>query len=84
MVRITTKKTGTVTIVRVDGRLHKNCVAELEKVCGSIEGALCLDLANLQSLDACAARYIAEIETRGAAITGMSPYIEMLLKRVNE
>ncbi len=84
MVRITTKNTGSVTVVRVDGRLHKRGVAELEKVCRSIEGPLCLDLANLQSVDADGARSIANIEAGGAAITGVSPYIEILLKRASE
>lgn len=81
MVRITTKRTGAVTVVRIDGRLRRQCVAELEKVCRSIEGPLCLDLANLQSVDSEGARAISEIEARGAAVTGVSPYIDMVLKR---
>ncbi len=81
MVRITTKKTGTVTVVRIDGRLQKNSVAELERACRCIEGPFCLDLANLQSVDTEGARAICDIEAGGAAVTGASPYIEMLLKR---
>ncbi len=81
MVRITTKKTGTVTVVQIDGRLKKNNVAELERACRSIEGPLCLDLANLHSVDTVGARAICDIEAGGAAVTGVSPYIDMLLKR---
>ncbi len=81
MIRIVTKESGGVTVVRIDGRLRKQGVAELEKLCRSIEGPLCLDLANLQSIDAEGARAISELEAKGVAITGVSPFIAMLLKR---
>ncbi len=79
--RITTKKSGLVTVVQIDGQLRKQGAAELEKVCRSIEGPLCLDLANLQSVDADGIRTIWTLEERGAAVAGVSPYIERLLKR---
>ena len=78
--RITTKRSGGVTVVRIDGRLRKQRVAELEKVCLSIAGPLCLDLANLQSVDADGIRLIFDLEAHGAAVTGVTPYIDMLLK----
>ncbi len=81
MVRITVKQGCAVTVVRIDGRLRKDGVAELERVYRSIEGPVCLDLANLQSVDAEGIRSISDLEAHGVAITGVSPYVEMLLKR---
>ncbi len=81
MIRITTQQSGGLTVVRIDGRLRKEGAVELEKLCGSIEGPLCLDLANLQSIDAHGVRTISELEAKGAAVTGVSPFIAMLLKR---
>lgn len=81
ILRITTKRSGVVTVVRIDGRLRKEGVAELERVCQSIEGPFCLDLANLQSVDAEGIRAISDLEAHGVAVTGVSPYIDMLLKR---
>jgi hypothetical protein len=79
--RITTTRSGMVTVVQVDGQLRKNGAAELEKVCRPIEGPLCLDLANLRSLDDDGIRAIRRLEDRGAALAGVSPYINMRLKR---
>jgi HPt (histidine-containing phosphotransfer) domain-containing protein len=81
--RITTKRSGAVTVVAIDGQLRTAGVTELKKVCQSIEGSLCLDLANLQSIDAEGARAITELEAIGAALAGVSPYVDMLLKRAS-
>jgi hypothetical protein len=81
LLRITTKPRGGVTVVQVDGDLHQQGVTEFEKVCGSITGPLCLDLANLQSIDVAGVRAVHALETRGAAVTGVSPYIQKLLQR---
>ena len=79
--RITTTPKGTVTVVRVAGDLHKQGVAELEKVCRSIDGPLCLDLADLQSLSAEAVHSIRVLESGGAAVVGVTPFIQKLLSR---
>ena len=70
-----------VTVVQIDGDLHEPGVSELEKVCGSIAGPFCLDLANLQSIDAGGVRTIHALEDRGAPVTGVSPYVRKLLER---
>jgi len=70
-----------VTVVRIDGQLRKEGVAELEKVCQAIEGALCLDLANLHSVDGDGIRAIRMLEEHGAAVAGLSPYVQRLLNR---
>jgi ABC-type transporter Mla MlaB component len=80
--RITTNRCRGVTVVRIDGQLHKQGVAELAKVCQSLSGALCLDLANLQSIDANGVQLIFELEARGVAVVGVTPYIDTLLKRL--
>lgn len=79
--RIATKRCRAVTVVRIDGRLGTPGVAQLQKVCESIEGPVCLDCANLQSIDAGGAQAIAALEADGTAVVGVSPYVDMLLKR---
>jgi anti-anti-sigma factor len=79
--RITTKQRRGVTVVQVDGDLDKQGVTEFEKACASITGPLCLDLANLQSIDAAGVHIVQALEDRGAAVTGVSPYIQKLLER---
>jgi anti-anti-sigma regulatory factor len=80
-VRITAKRHGAVTVVQIDGDLRKRGVAELEKVCESIVDPVCLDLVNLQSIDAAGVRAVRALEDRGAAVVGVSPYIQKLLDR---
>lgn len=82
VLRITTDRSSSVTVVRVDGRLGKRGVAELERICESIEGPFCLDLANLYSIDGEGIRVLSNLEAQGVALTGRSPYVDMLLKRV--
>ena len=79
--RITTKQSAVVTVVQVDGDLRGQGVGELEKVCQSIAGPFCLDLADLQSVDAEGVRAIHALADRGAAVTGVSRYIQKLLDR---
>jgi hypothetical protein len=79
--RITTNRSGLVTVVRIDGQLRKEGVAELKRVCQSIDGPLCLDLANLYSADGDGIRAIHMLEDHGAAVAGVSPYIQRLLDR---
>ncbi len=79
--RITTKRSGLVTVVRIDGRLRKEGAAELKRVCQTIEGPICLDLANLHSVDGDGVRAIHMLEDNGAAVAGVSPYIQQLLTR---
>jgi hypothetical protein len=79
--RITTRQSALVMVVQVDGDLGGLGVGELEKVCQSIVGPFCVDLADLQSVDADGIRAIHALEGRGAAVTGASRYIQKLLDR---
>jgi anti-anti-sigma regulatory factor len=80
-IRITAKQRGAVTIIQIDGDLRQPGVSELEKTCQSVVAPLCLDLANLQSIDAAGVRAIRALEDRGAAVVGVSRYIQKLLER---
>jgi hypothetical protein len=79
--RITTSTTGTLTVVRVDGRLRSAGVGELERVCQGIEGPLCLDLSHLLLADADGIKAIKRIARGGARLAGVSSYIKLLLER---
>ncbi len=70
------------TLVQVAGDLRRQGVTELERVCEGISGPLCLDLINLQSIDAAGVRTIHTLEGRGAAVAGVSPYVRKLLERI--
>jgi hypothetical protein len=80
--RITARQSGVVTVVQIDGELFEPGVPELERVCRRIRGPLCLDLANLQSIDAEGVQSIRAFEVQGAALAGASPYVKKLLDRI--
>jgi len=79
--RIETRRSGVLTIVRIDGQLRKAGVAELTRVCHAIDGPVCLDLVNVQSIDSEGVQALTTLEARGAALVGVSPYVDRLLKR---
>jgi len=80
--RIITKRCGTVTVVRVDGDLRGREATELKKICGSITAPLCLDLANLQSINAIGIETVHVLEEQGVAVVGVRPSIQRLLDRM--
>ena len=67
------------TVLRVDGQLRAENVAELTKEQRSVEGPLVLDLSNLQSADEAGVDVLLELISTGTRIRGASPYIELLL-----
>ena len=68
------------TVLRIDGQLRVENVAELTKEYRSVEGPLVLDLSNLQSADEAAVDVLLDLMSTGIQIRGASPYIELLLK----
>lgn len=78
--RITTKRGAAVTVLQIDGRLDKHVVGELASACAACELPVCLDLAHLQAVDAEGAAAIRVLESRGATVVGVSPYVEKLLR----
>jgi ABC-type transporter Mla MlaB component len=79
-IRITRTSDAGGTVLQVDGQLCSENVAELTKERQSAEGALVLELSNLQSADPAGVDLLLELISLGAQIRGVSPYIELLLK----
>lgn len=78
-VRIEPQLEGSMTVVRIAGRLTVSGVRELHKLCRSIDGALALDLSDLALADAEGLEALRELEERGAEMRGVSPFIRLLL-----
>lgn len=68
-----------VRVMRLEGWLEGEGVAELERVIGSGSGSLRLDLAELRSVDKAGLAVLRAHRAAGAAIVGASPYIRLLL-----
>ena len=79
--RIEIQKSDGATVLQVAGILGGRGLSELEKLCRESLGPLCLDLANLQSVDAEGIRLIQQLELQGVALLGASPYLRLLLKQ---
>ena len=79
-IRITKTSDARETVLRIDGQLRMENVAELTKEHRSVEGTLVLELSDLQSADKAGVEVLLELVSLGAQIRGASPYIELLLK----
>jgi hypothetical protein len=79
--RITTTKDGQMSIIQIDGQLVGVGVLELERECRAAGLPMALDLSNLRWADSDGVRLIKTFVDKGAQLRGMSPYVEMLLKR---
>jgi hypothetical protein len=66
-------------IVRIEGWLEGEAVAELERVIDGGSGALRLDLSELRSADKAGLAALRAHRVAGALIVGASPYIKLLL-----
>jgi len=80
-IRITRTSDADETVLRIDGQLRCENVAELTREFQDIDGPVALELSGLQSADADGVAILLEIASLGAKIRGASPYIELLLKR---
>jgi ABC-type transporter Mla MlaB component len=65
--------------VKLDGRLTGDEVPELRRVCEGAQRQLTLDLAALQSADRQGVSLLRELRTKGADLSGTSPYLQLLL-----
>lgn len=68
-----------IRIVRLEGWLEGEAVAELERVIGGGSGSLRLDLSELRSADKAGLTVLRAHRAAGASIVGASPYIKLLL-----
>jgi hypothetical protein len=66
-------------IVRIEGWLEGEAVAELERVIDAGSGALRLDLSELRSADKVGLAALRAHRAAGASIVRASPYIKLLL-----
>ena len=79
-IRITTTVDDRQTVLKIDGRLEAEDIAELTQVCRSVEGATALDLSELRWADRDGMAILRELVLLGAEIRRASPYIALLLK----
>jgi len=82
--RITVSEPGPPTTVKVDGRLTGDQVPELQQVCAEIEGALVLDLTDLNFADRQGVKALHELQAKGADLIGVSQFIGLLLERSSQ
>ena len=80
VLRITVESRAPATVIRVDGHLAGDLVAELERACGAASGRVALDLSELQSADSRGVEVIRRLLDDGAELEACSPFIELLLK----
>ena len=80
-VRITRTSERMHTVIQIDGQLRVEDVEELDREYSCVEGPLVLELADLQSADSAGVEALLEVAANGAKLQGVSPYIELLLKK---
>ncbi len=68
-----------ISMLRIEGWLEGETVAELERVVNGSSGPLRLDLSELRSADTAGLAALRAMRAAGAAIVGASPYIKLLL-----
>ena len=69
-----------VTVLRIDGELYAEGVAELDRVARAAERPLRLDLSNLIRIDSAGLEVIRSLAEEGAELVGASPYIQLRLE----
>ncbi len=67
-------------VLRIEGWLEGEAVAELERVINGGSGPLRLDLTELRSADTAGLDALRALSAAGASIVGASPYIRLLLE----
>ena len=79
LLRITQTTEGHTTVIRIDGQLVGDGVAELARVSQAAVPPLALDLTHLQQADADGIALLKALADAGAHLRGVSPYIALLL-----
>jgi ABC-type transporter Mla MlaB component len=81
LLRITQTTEGPTTVIRIDGQLVGDGVAELARVSQAAVPPMALDLTHLQQADADGLALLNALADAGAHLRGVSPYIALLLDR---
>ena len=79
-VRIEKMSSGAGTVIQVAGELRGRGVVELERLCRETLGPFTLDLTNLRSLEAVGVELIRQLAAQGVKMTGVNPYVGLLLR----
>ena len=80
VVRITKLNGSKPSVLKVDGLLEAADVGVLQHECASVAGAVTLDLSELRSADGGGVDAIRFLESQGAKLRGLCPYLELLLR----
>ena len=78
-IRVNETSDGQRRVLRIDGRLTSQDVAELDKSFAAAGWPHVLDLTNLQSADTVGVDKLRELIAHGAQLQGVSPYLQLLL-----
>ncbi|MGA7982441.1 MAG: STAS domain-containing protein [Chromatiaceae bacterium] len=78
--RITSTAVDGGTLLRIEGRLTRDGVAELVRACEGAARPLTIDLSELRLADEAAVAALAGLEKSGATLVGASQYLELRLK----
>ena len=78
---VTEVRDEAVTVLRIDGELYVEGVAELDRVARAAARPLRLDLSNLIRIDAAGLEAVRSLADEGADLVGISPYIQLRLTR---
>lgn len=68
-----------VRVMRLEGWLEGEAVAELERIVSVGSGPVRLDLSELRSADTAGLAALRGLRAAGASLVGASPYIKLLL-----
>ena len=79
-IRIEKISCGGSTVIQVAGELKGPAVIELARLCREASGQLALDLAHLRAAEEGGVRLLRELSAQGVELTGVTPYIALLLK----
>jgi hypothetical protein len=77
--RITRLESSEGDLIKVDGWLQSDELAELERVCGEPRSGLTLDLRELRHADEASLGLLRRLTAGGARIINCSPYFSLLL-----
>jgi len=80
VIRITTQKNETGTVVTIDGRVAESDLGEIRRVRKTVKGEVFL---NLRGLEACAAGGVRALRLwldAGAQLQDANPFLQMILK----
>lgn len=80
MIRITKRVQKRHSIIKLDGQLTADVLAELKDNCASVKGTLYLDLGQTTWIDAESVAVVEALIAQGALLSAASPFVAQLLK----